>query len=87
MLDFSYDEKNHVKIYDFRSDLHAVKNMKNSFFLLVIRIAIFEFPDHLQLFRNQNLMSKDNFGPQKDDIFEIFENLNFGPQSAGKCEK
>ena len=32
-------------------------------------------------------MSKDDFGPQKDNIFEIFKNPDFGSQNGGKCEK
>ena len=32
-------------------------------------------------------MSKDDFGPQKDNICEIFKNPDFGSQNGGKCEK
>ena len=54
--------------------------VKKSFFLKLIRSGIFEFPDHLWLLRNANLISKNGFRPQKDEIFDIFKNRDFGPK-------
>ena len=54
--------------------------VKKSIFSYVIRKLIFEFPDHLWLLRNQNLMSKDDFRLQKDEIFDIFKNRDFEPK-------
>ena len=54
--------------------------VKKSIFLKVTRSGIFEFPDHLWLLRNENLMLKVGFRPQKDEIFDIFKNRDFGPK-------
>ena len=54
--------------------------VKKSIFSKVTRSGIFEFPDHLWLLRDENLMSKVGFRPQKDEIFDIFKNRDFGPK-------
>ena len=54
--------------------------VKKSIFSKVTRSGIFEFPDHLWLLRNENLISKVGFRPKKDEIFDIFKNRHFGPK-------
>ena len=54
--------------------------VKKSIFLKVTRNGIFEFPDHLWGFKDQNLMLKLDFGPQEDEIFDFFKNADFRPK-------
>ena len=56
---------------------HGVKKL---IFSKVTRSDVFEFPDHLWLLRDENLISKVGFRPQKDEIFDIFKNRDFGPK-------
>ena len=66
--------------FKFWSKLHMMKNVKKLIFSKTIRTDVFEFPEHLWLFRNWNLISKDDFRPWKDNIFEIFKNRDFEPK-------
>ena len=54
--------------------------VKKSIFSKVTRSDVFEFPDHLWQLRNSNLISKNGFRPQKDEIFDFFKNADFGPK-------
>ena len=54
--------------------------VKKSIFSKVTRSNVFEFPDHLWLLRHENLISKNGFRPQKDEIFDFFKNRDFGPK-------
>ena len=54
--------------------------VKKSIFLKVTRSGIFEFPDHLWWFRDQNLMLKVDFRCQIGEIFDFFKNRDFGPK-------
>ena len=58
-------------------DQHGVKKL---IFSKVTRSDVFDFPDHLWGFRNVNLISKVDFRPQKDEIFDFFKNRDFRPK-------
>ncbi len=54
--------------------------MKKSIFSKLTRSDVFDFPDHLWGFRNANLISTDGCRTQKDEIFDFFQNRDFGPK-------
>ena len=54
--------------------------MKKLIFSKVTRSDVFEFPDHLWPLRDENLISKVGFRPQKGEIFDIFKNRDFRPK-------
>ena len=53
---------------------------KNWFSQKSSKLIFLKFPDHLWWLRNQNFISKADFRPQKNEIFDFSKNRDFEPK-------